>query len=418
MSGGKKHRELQLKPKEVGRPVETEGLLHTLRKGELVIGILLGLVPWGLSLIGFAVNIWFGGSILLLAFLLAAHYLWRRIAQWPTRLRLVCLLIASVLFSVVVGRQMLFQYRIQHPIPEPDTVLKQFPERLLTLDEQRRFVTLLGNLRDREKIRLRCPSNDEQVCTFAGQFIELFRTAGWALEGEKVDRLEPTKLGPGVLLLRRGEGTLEPSEPNLGLWVTQTPSLIAVKGTLTRIGIATGTAPDPDIPDGVIGISFGSGPYDKRELTLMDLFEEDIPQTVKIKSDYMTQTKAPNRERECYYRFQVYLDWQARSKFIGFYLPMRIGSPDNMIFFGKNHKVLLADMEKRFWTQAGRMGDEPMNMRDLVFSGQVFLYYEGILSPREKVEVIQAYRKAGLNPQFRGLDYLSDRRMERKVNLK
>ncbi|MCL4524682.1 MAG: hypothetical protein M1453_03160 [Acidobacteria bacterium] len=90
--------------------------------GELVLGLLLGLVPWGLSLVGMTTNIWLGGFILLAAFALVAHYFWHKTTKWRGRTRLSCVIVAALIWCIWVGFQMHKQYIAEHPAPLPGPV--------------------------------------------------------------------------------------------------------------------------------------------------------------------------------------------------------------------------------------------------------------------------------------------------------
>ncbi|SRR6266542_1145789 len=103
--------------------VEREERLQTERKPEpdnsarpqFILGLCLGLLPWGLSLIGITINLAFGCIILAFTFALIAHafWIWERARRWPIWLRVVTITLAFVFSAGFVLRQVLAQYRQQ-----------------------------------------------------------------------------------------------------------------------------------------------------------------------------------------------------------------------------------------------------------------------------------------------------------------
>lgn len=111
-----------------------------------------------------------------------------------------------------------------------------------------------------EQLRLGCPQTSEEICITAGQFLPLFQRAGWTVEGNQIQRLLLPKPVSGVALFRHGEGTPVPSNPDLGLWIKQSPGLIQIVGAFKGLHMPPQQAADASMPDGVIGIYFGPAP--------------------------------------------------------------------------------------------------------------------------------------------------------------
>jgi hypothetical protein len=86
---------------------------------QFILGLCIGLLPWGLSLIGFTINIWFGCFILAATFILIAHafWVWERARRWPMPLRLLTIAFAFIFSAGFVGKQVITQYRQEHSEP-------------------------------------------------------------------------------------------------------------------------------------------------------------------------------------------------------------------------------------------------------------------------------------------------------------
>jgi len=60
----------------------------------------------------------------------------------------------------------------------------------LTVEQKIIFTEMLKKAKEpKEVIKLGCAGGDEDACVFAGQLFDLFREAGWLVEGNKVERV-------------------------------------------------------------------------------------------------------------------------------------------------------------------------------------------------------------------------------------
>jgi hypothetical protein len=86
---------------------------------QLILGLCIGLIPWGLSLIGVTINIWLGCFILAATFILIAHafWIWERARRWPMPLRLITIAFAFIGSAGFVGKQVITEYRQEHSEP-------------------------------------------------------------------------------------------------------------------------------------------------------------------------------------------------------------------------------------------------------------------------------------------------------------
>jgi hypothetical protein len=91
-----------------------------------VVGIIVGLVPWGLQMIGVVINLWAGAVVLLLAFSLCtyAFWIWKSASQRPKTVRILVIVVAAGICFPLIGRQVHTQYLKDHPV----VVAKQPPQ--------------------------------------------------------------------------------------------------------------------------------------------------------------------------------------------------------------------------------------------------------------------------------------------------
>jgi hypothetical protein len=128
----------------------------------------------------------------------------------------------------------------------------------LTAEQQAQFVSLLKvQQQPREEIGLGCAAFSEEACVLAGQLLNVFREAGWVIQGNQVERVTLPKPLSGVALFKHGEGKLDPSNPKSGLWVEQTASLVTLRESFAKIGIEADTQADAQMPKGIIGVFIG-----------------------------------------------------------------------------------------------------------------------------------------------------------------
>jgi hypothetical protein len=144
--------------------------------------------------------------------------------------------------------------------------------------------------------------------------------------------------------------------------------------------------------------------------TLREMFTSDFPNTMKAADEEM-EIKWKDGAAPTKVVRQVYLDFPAKARFVGFYIPF---SPPHgfdacMALRLQVHKVMKV-MEDKTRVSAGYR-DESTDQRDLTFSGRVLLYYEDVLTIPQKASLIEAYKKEGFEVNFRGPDYLVDQQI-------
>jgi hypothetical protein len=146
-------------------------------------------------------------------------------------------------------------------------------------------------------------------------------------------------------------------------------------------------------------------PTATRPPTLRDLFKSDFSNVMKFTDDSCEiQWKDGTKSG---FSCQAYLDFEGKSEFVGFYVPssqrtfdicLRLqDAPTDVVRKVPEHAAI-----------TGGYRDEATSLKDLVFTGRVFLYHDDILTITQKAAIIEAYRQRGLDVNFRGPDYLGD----------
>jgi len=132
------------------------------------------------------------------------------------------------------------------------------PLRILTAKERARFVQILrSQLSPRETLRLGCPIGKEDECLLVGQFIDIFKEAGWPVEHDQVARLAPGKPQAGLALFQHADNVPKDLPYGEGVWVELTPSARTIMWAFGSVGLKTRGLGDATTPKGTIGAYFG-----------------------------------------------------------------------------------------------------------------------------------------------------------------
>jgi hypothetical protein len=151
---------------------------------------------------------------------------------------------------------------------------------------------------------------------------------------------------------------------------------------------------------------------DEKPPTLADLFRSDFSNVAKLTDDVIgIQWKDG---KVLHIKRQLYLDFPANTKFVGFYIPesdplSSTKSVEACLELAKASAVqqALDDMPKKVFVGSG--SPEGMtSIQDLTFSGRVLIYHEAFLSITQKANIIHAYTARHWDVQFRGPDYLGN----------
>jgi hypothetical protein len=141
--------------------------------------------------------------------------------------------------------------------------------------------------------------------------------------------------------------------------------------------------------------------------TLFDLFKTDFPETAGF-SDKGFDLTDLSGQVGAHVDWRLVMDFPSKNEFIAFYLPaVRDEVPVCLALIDTVHPII-DQLSQRFDATGGPAG-ESTSLRELTFSGRVFIYHEWPLSNKKKADIIEAYSAKGLDVQFRSMDYLATR---------
>ena len=145
----------------------------------------------------------------------------------------------------------------------------------------------------------------------------------------------------------------------------------------------------------------------KSKLTLLDLFERDnFSSLLKSSRDRKLESKDGNKVT---IKTQVYLDFQSQTKFLGFYIPSDLKTFEIcQSILGIYEDVLRHN--SNMLVESKSLGEQPINSSELKFSGRIFIYHEYPLLYQQQIELHQLFKAHGLGVQFRGSDYLWEKK--------
>jgi hypothetical protein len=146
------------------------------------------------------------------------------------------------------------------------------PKHRHTLDAKERSLfeePLKEQKEPREEIQITCPQADENTCVYAGQFVNLFREAGWKVHDNHVQRVTMSNPTAGTFLFKHGSGKLNPDDWRSGLWMAFSASFVNTRQAFVNIGVEPESGSNPELPEGIIAIYFGSEKPDESERTLL-----------------------------------------------------------------------------------------------------------------------------------------------------
>ena len=196
------------------RSMEKIGML----KLDIYIALVCFLFPLGWSVSGFQPNIVVACLCWGFTLLLSIHALWvyKRTARWTWPLKSSISLLFVVAVVWLAWSPVIAEYRREYFIVDGG-----------------KFVSVLkSQSSNRALIRIGCPLSAQDSCVHAGHFLDLFREAGWRVEGNSVQIVQIGKPEAGLLIFLHGTGAQNPDDPKSGLWVLQSESVRTVTRTL------------------------------------------------------------------------------------------------------------------------------------------------------------------------------------------
>jgi hypothetical protein len=224
---------------QTGKPKQALRWDYSLFFIGVVIGIVLVVAPPRTRLaMVFWLIIMFGSLVYPLLHLVRAALQTRmKSARVPTAIILSAILVSAVGYSVWPPIR-------RHTLSDKERALFEKP-----LSEQKG---------PREEIQITCSQGDEAACVYANQFVNIFREAGWRVRDNHVERVLMSNPTGGIFIFKRGTGKLNPDDWRSGLWTALTLSFVNVRQAFVNLGIEPESGSNPEMPEGVITVYFGS----------------------------------------------------------------------------------------------------------------------------------------------------------------
>ena len=142
----------------------------------------------------------------------------------------------------------------------------------------------------------------------------------------------------------------------------------------------------------------------KSEITLLYLFEHDFGDRL-LRSSRDEIFRFAKNGSEIKIKSNTYFDFEAQTKFIGFYIPSDPRTFEICINLVDHYNdVFRQDAGIAVETEGPHL--QPVQKSELKFSGRVFIYHEYPLLADQKRRLFDLYKDHGLSIQFRGSDYL------------
>lgn len=142
--------------------------------------------------------------------------------------------------------------------------------------------------------------------------------------------------------------------------------------------------------------------------SLEKLFRSDFPNLMRSYSGRNIGIKGESGEKTVTIGEQMYLDFQGKSKFLGYYIPM---SPDPYgicAFMADEYLTTIRDFESKASITAGHVTEfSSTSQKELLFTSRIYIYHEFTFSHQQLADLERLYKSKGLSVVFRGPAYLS-----------
>jgi hypothetical protein len=148
------------------------------------------------------------------------------------------------------------------------------------------------------------------------------------------------------------------------------------------------------------------------DLTLHDLFLLDFKavQQKAYGAVFVDENKTVSVE------YAINVELSLRSKFLSFY----IGRQDQQTaaiceYLSKRYQWLLDNAPQLLIEQKNPGDSGTTSTKEAMFSNRIYVYHETYLPAEETVRLTQTYKQHGVSAIFRGIDYLSNKKLEANV---
>ena len=105
---------------------------------------------------------------------------------------------------------------------------------------------------------------------------------------------------------------------------------------------------------------------------------------------------------------QEYQDYQSKSKFVGYYIPMSPYTYKICEYLSDFYKTTMNDFDSKAEIRFGRSTEsEVTRSQDLVFTNRIYIYHSDNLTLQERAALDRLYQSKGLSVILRGTAYLN-----------
>ena len=138
------------------------------------------------------------------------------------------------------------------------------------------------------------------------------------------------------------------------------------------------------------------------------LFDSDFSDTGQVISGLTLVLVTEEGNKSVKFGVKLYLDLQARSKFLGYFIPKSPEAFRVCAILASESLSVIEDLESKNTIATIHGSDfSTTSQKDLVFTNTVYIYHESLFTDEQLAELEKLYESQGLAVVFRGPAYFS-----------
>jgi hypothetical protein len=103
------------------------------------------------------------------------------------------------------------------------------------------------------------------------------------------------------------------------------------------------------------------------------------------------------------YTVRLYNNLRSHSSYISFYIPNTPHTVEFCVFLASNWKKIADELQAQIKiTMSGNGMVQPLELNNGIITGQVYIFYEGVITMRQVVELTDLFKQNGADVDFRG----------------
>jgi hypothetical protein len=154
----------------------------------------------------------------------------------------------------------------------------------------------------------------------------------------------------------------------------------------------------------------------RKQKQLVEYFRADFPNLFKTYAEVNVSGPGINNPR---ISIQAYLDFQSRSSFVGYYIPMLSDTYQIAVVLADASQTTLQHFKSSLTMDTRDPADlKGTKMTDLTFTGAVYVYHENSLDLQQVAALDALYASKGLFLQLRGRPYAVTRWLQEEASNK